>query len=416
MTDFANSFIENATQCWGCGIFDALFQVVSNAGAAVYSRVAYICIGIFAVLFTFYVFWVVLKHMNPKKPDTSKYSDTIGKVVINSLFALTLLGIGVAVPRFVSMITFEPVANVALVYSQAALNTNTEFVNEHVKYTPTPMADNGLYRPELRDSVIMLMKTTITEFQSYMKLGIVVMDKAFTWRALLGIGSFLKHVIIFAMGLYLLYGFMKLFLRFCFCFVDVIIAMAMFAFFFPISIMMMSFKGSQMPEWMSKIGSGLGADQIKKLINAIVTVAASVIVYTVIMVIIARFFAADNVSTTELMNAITSGQVFESDLSYDNVLAMTFGGAIVLLYVLNFIYSQIPQISKMVLSVFNIEESDKFSKQMADDMEKLAGLLVNNVKTVGSVIINKGEKKESDTDKKSDEKSSDEKPKDDKKK
>ena len=295
------------------------------------------------------------------------------------------------------MVTFEPVANIALVYSQAALNTDSNFVNEHVRYTPKPMSDNGLYRPQLRDSVIMLMKTTITEFQSYMKLGIVVMDKAFTWRALLGVGALLKHVIIFAMGLYLLYGFMKLFLRFCFCFVDVIVAMAMFAFFFPISLMMMSFKGTEMPEWMSKMGAGLGADQIKKLINAIVTVASSVIVYTVIMVIIARFFAADNVSTTELMNAINSGQVFESDLSYDDVMTMTFAGAIVLLYVLNFIYSQIPQISKMVLSVFNIEQEDKLSQQMANDMETLAGLFVDKVKTVGSTIINKGEKPKDDT-------------------
>ena len=314
------------------------------------------------------------------------------------MFALTLLGIGVAVPRFISMVTFEPVAQVALVYSQSALNTNTEFVNEHVKYTPQKMADTGLYRPQLRDTVIMIMKTTITEFQAYMKLGIVVMDKAFTWKALLGIGALLKHVIIFAMGLYLLYGFMKLFLRFCFCFVDVIVAMAMFAFFFPISIMMMSFKGSEMPEWMSKMGAGLGADQIKKLINSIVTVAASVIVYTVIMVIIARFFAADNVSTNELMNAITSGQVFESDLSYDDVMTMTFGGAIVLLYVLNFIYSQIPQVSKMILSVFNIEQEDKLSQQMANDMEKLTGLFVDKVKTIGSVIVNKGEKKETESD------------------
>lgn len=397
MTDFANTFIEDVTQCWGCAIFDNLFQVVSNAGAAVYSRIAYICIGIFTLFFAAYVIWVVMKHLNPRKPDKTKYRDTIGKVIINSLFALILLGIGVAVPRLVSMVTFEPVANIALVYSQAALNTDSNFVNEHVRYTPKPMSDNGLYRPQLRDSVIMLMKTTITEFQSYMKLGIVVMDKAFTWRALLGVGALLKHVIIFAMGLYLLYGFMKLFLRFCFCFVDVIVAMAMFAFFFPISLMMMSFKGTEMPEWMSKMGAGLGADQIKKLINAIVTVASSVIVYTVIMVIIARFFAADNVSTTELMNAINSGQVFESDLSYDDVMTMTFAGAIVLLYVLNFIYSQIPQISKMVLSVFNIEQEDKLSQQMANDMETLAGLFVDKVKTVGSTIINKGEKPKDDT-------------------
>ena len=51
----------------------------------------------------------------------------------------------------------------------------------------------------------------------------------------------------------------------------------------------------------------------------------------------------------------------------------------------------------MVLSVFNIEQEDKLSQQMANDMETLAGLFVDKVKTVGSTIINKGEKPKDDT-------------------
>ena len=101
MNNVANNFIENIAQCWGCDVFDNLFRVVSNAGAVVYTKVSNICFAIFAVLFVFYVVWAVWKTLNPKKPDVSDklYTKTVGRVVINSLFALTLLGLGIAVPR-----------------------------------------------------------------------------------------------------------------------------------------------------------------------------------------------------------------------------------------------------------------------------------------------------------------------------
>lgn len=407
MTNLANNIVESITQCWGCGVFDNLFRIVSEAGAAVYTNIAQICLLLFAVLFGFYVLWMVFRTMNPLNKDIEKntYRGTlvehpIVKVIINSIVALSLLAFGVGVPRAISRITFEPVADIALVYTQATLNTTDEFVNEHVTYQPKPMEDNGLYRPELRDKIIMLMKTTITEFQAYMKLGIVVMDKAFTWKALWGIGAFIKHILIFLIGLYLLYGFGKLFIRFCFCFVDVIVAMATFAFFFPISLMLMSFKDSEMPKWMSNLGKGLGAAQIKTLVNSIVTIGATVITYTVILVIIAKFMSSGDMSTTEMMNAITSGQIFESDISYDSVMTMSFAGAVVLVYVLNYIYSNIPQVSKMILAVFNIETENKLSEQMANDVEKMMGNVVNGVKGIGEAVISHGAPKEEKGDKK----------------
>jgi hypothetical protein len=105
------------------------------------------------------------------------------------LVALAFLSMGIVMPRFVTTITFEPVANIALIYTQSMLKTNPDTVNERITYQPMEMSDDGFYRPQLRDTIIMLMKTTITQFQSYMKLGIAVMDKAFSLDALYGIGA-----------------------------------------------------------------------------------------------------------------------------------------------------------------------------------------------------------------------------------
>lgn len=396
MNGILNDFVNNAVQCWGCAVFDNLFRVVSNAGAAVYEKIANICFVAFFALFVFFILWAIWKHINPKKPDTSDpfFMKSVGRVVINSLFALTLLGIGVGFPRFITRITFEPVADVTLIYSNAILNTVPDAVNTRVTYQPMEMEDTGLYRPKLRNTVIDIMKTTVTLFQSFMKLGIAVMDEAFTWRKILTIGDIFRHILIFFVGLYLFYGFFKLFLRFCFYFVDVIIAMGMFAFMFPIALMMMSFKGGDMPEWMSSIGKGLGTSQIKKLINAIITLGSAVITYLVILVIIARFFSDSGVTVNDLMNAITSGTVMAEDLSESNLATLTLGGTIILVYVLNYIYAQIPQVTKMILNTFGVEEENKLSEQMADDAEKLVGIVANSIKSVGQTIINDGEKKD----------------------
>lgn len=401
MNGAINNFIDMTVQCWGCAVFDNLFQIVSNAGAAVYEKIADICFVLFGALFVFYVIWAVFKHINPKKPDTSDkyYTKTVIRVVINSLFALTLLGIGVGFPRFITRVTFEPVANVALIYSQSMIDSTPDMVNQRVTYEPQPMPDTGFYRPELRNSVIDLMKTTVSLFQNYMKLGIAVMDSAFRWSAIRGIGDIIRHLIMFFVGLYLFYGFFKFFIRFCFYFVDVIVAMAMFAFMFPIGLIMMSFRGGDMPEWMSSIGKGIGTNQLKKLINAIITLASAVITYMIMLVVIARFFTDSGTSISELMSAITSGQVFGDDLSHSNLATMTLSGTVILVYVLNYIYSNIPQVSKAILGTFGVSEENKLSEDIAKSAEKLVSLATDGIKKVGGAIINGGENADKKDDK-----------------
>lgn len=391
MNDVLTSLVDKTVQCWGCGLFDRLFQVVSDAAAAAYQQMSTVCIILFCALFSFFVLHAVWQTIKGGTSDPW-YEKSVQKVFINAIVCIGLLSMGVVLPRFITTITVEPAAQIATAYTQAMVQQDTISVEDKVDYQPMEMGDSGFYRPQLRDKIILLMKTTITQFQSYMKLGIAVMDRAFSWDALLGIGSFLKHVILFAIGLYLTWGFFKLFFRYCCYFADIIIAMTFFAFFFPLSLMLFAFKGaSNVPGWIGNMGQNLGTSQLKNLINAIITLSSAVITYTVIMVIIAKFFSVSGADTTTLMQAITSGQVFADDLNTENLQAMTLASCIILVYVLNYIYGQIPQISKMILSAFGVSEEKSESEQLANDMLHLTSTIWENAKKIGTTIIKGGE-------------------------
>ena len=155
--------------------------------------------------------------------------------------------------------------------------------------------------------------------------------------------------------------------------------------------MMMSFKdASNVPSWMAGFGKNLGAGQIKKLINAIVTLAAATITYTIIMVILAKFFANTGVSTAEMMDLINSGQIFASDLNYENLAAITLIQVIVLVYVLNFIYSQIPQVTNMILGAFNVSSENKLNEELANNVMGLTDLAVNKLKSGAKIVFSGG--------------------------
>ena len=387
MNEWLSSLVDSTVQCWGCGVFDRLFQIVSDAAALVYDKFAYFCVVLFCVLFSFFVINAVWKTVSGNVSDPL-YEKSIQRVFVNAIVCIGLLGMGVALPRFITTVTFEPVAQVAQTYTAAMINLDNETITEKVTYQPQQMGDDGFYRPQLRDKIILLMKTTITQFQSYMKLGIAVMDSAFTWRALLGVGSLLKHIMLFVMGLYLTWNFFKLFFRYCCYFADIIIAMAYFAFFFPLSLMLFAFNGADnVPKWFGGLGKAVGVNQFKNLINAIITLASAVITYTVIMAIIAKFFAAPDVSSADLMNAITTGEIFDAELDMTNLEAMTLTSFIVLVYVLNFLQDQIPQVTKMVLSVFGVSENKQLSETLANDMMQLTQDIVDTTKKIGETII-----------------------------
>ena len=406
MNNMASTFIDGVVQCYGCPIFDRLFQIVSNAAAAVYDKMAFLATLIFSALFAFFVFNAVWQNIKKDMPDPF-YQKSVRPVIINSLIALSFLWMGVGLPRLITQTTFEPVAQISLIYTQSMLNIDDEIVNEHVTYQPMKISDDGFFRPQLRDKVIMLMKTTITQFQSYMKLGVAIMDTALTWRMLLGIGTLVKHIILLFVGIYIFWAFFKLFFRFCCYFADIIIAMTMFAFFFPISLVLIAFRGADnVPSWMSGLGKGIGMNQFKNVINSIIGLSAAVITYTVVMVIIAKFFSTSNTSVNDIMNAITTGNIFTLDLSDDNLESLTIMGTVVLVYVINFLTDKkrISEVTHMVLSAFNVDVKNDLSEQLATDAMTLTSATFKTVKEIGSVILSGGEKKEDKKEEKKDDK------------
>ena len=105
-----------------------MFQIVSIAAAAVYESFSAICLVVFGILFTVFVINAIYKNIkNDVKDPWLKKS--FQKVFIASLVSLTLLGIGVSFPRLITTITFEPIADITLVYSQSMIKTTDEKQN-----------------------------------------------------------------------------------------------------------------------------------------------------------------------------------------------------------------------------------------------------------------------------------------------
>ncbi|MBO4672189.1 MAG: hypothetical protein J5608_00865 [Alphaproteobacteria bacterium] len=376
MTNLAQSFIDNTMQCWSCPVFDRMFQVVSQAATTLYPKFVVICTLLFCVIFAFYIFGAVWQNITTGFKD-GWFNKSVRPVFVNSVFALAFLGLGVQLPRFVTTVTFEPVAYVTQTYATAMIKMTPEQVDERVVYTPQPMSqDDGIFRTELRDTVINTAKVTLTLFQSFMTLGVAMIDSAFTWSMFFGVGAFLKHILLALIGVYLFFTFFKMFFRFLCYFADVIIAMAMFAFFFPFSIITAAFRDAgSLPfwlDWVKSMGKGVGVEQIKNLISAIVSLGVAVITYTVILVIMAKFFTdpdggVDNF--TQLLEAIINGNVFELDLDSTGITDLSITSIIVLVYVLGFIYDNIPKITSSILQMFNVTASDNaVGKQMGNDL------------------------------------------------
>ena len=128
------------------------------------------------------------------------------------------------------------------------------------------------------------------------------------------------------------------------------------------------------------------------MINSIVTLGSVVLTYTVIMVIVAKFFSAPDASVNSLMDAITSGNIYSDDLNTENLESMTLVSCVALVYVLNYIFDQIPQITKMVLSAFGVEEKKDYSEQLAKDIMTLGKGVANVATNITKTIVNGGEK------------------------
>ena len=403
MTDLGNAFIDNSMQCWSCPIFDRMFQVISQAAANAYPLFMEICVILFCTMFAFYIFGAIWKNMSEGFND-GWFNKSLRPMLINSLFAVVFMGMGPMLPRFITTITFEPVAYVTETYSAAMLNQTQEIIDEPITYDELEYdeedAKKGIFRTQLRDSVINTAKITISMFQYFMKLGVAIMDAGLSWAMFLGVGAFVKHLILILVGLYLFKEFFKMFFKFLCYFADVIIAMAMFAFFFPLSLATAVFKDiddKDMPSWMSwvkTLGKGVGVEQIKNLISAIVSLGAAVIVYTVILVIIANFFT-DNADGDvnhfeELLASVINGDIFETDLNQSGLNDLSLASIIVLVYVLTYIYDNIPKITEMILGMFSITpDKNEVGNKLGQDIWDASKGFLNKGKAVTKVIWKK---------------------------
>ena len=386
MNGLIDNMVSNTVQCWSCPVFDRLFQVISAAASAVYEKMALFSVVLLCVFVAFYVLYSVITNLRAKDKMEPMYMSYLKPVIINSLFVITILGLGVMVPRFITQVTFEPVADMTLVYTQSMLNTDMTKVSAQVEYTPEKMPDDGFYRPQLRDKIIQLMKTSITQFQAMMKLGMTIMDKAFSWSAFLGVGILIKHILLFFMGLYMVWAFFKLFIKFCFYFADVIIDLTFFAFFFPFMLVLWVFKNSKSADWVKKMNSKITPTFFQNVINSIVSLATVVITYVVIMVIIAKFFAGTNGGIDQLTQKIMNGTIFAGDLSEDNLNMVTLGGTIVLVYVVQYLADAAKQVSEIITKTFGITERHEAGDKLGDDVLKVGKNTVDFAKSTGKIL------------------------------
>jgi len=384
MQELANTLIDDAAQCWTCPIFDKLFAIISNTAAAAYERLTIISVVIFIVLLSFYILNAVWQNIKQGGSDPF-FQKSVKPVIIKSLLALALLSAGLLVPRFISTVIFEPAAEITYQFSRTMLPS--DYV------VPTydnaiALTNDGFFNPELRDTIIKILEASVSNFQVYIKIGVGIMDAAFSLTGLrFGIGALIRHIIVFFIGLFLTYNFGKLFIKYSFCFMDIILAMAMFAFFFPLSLVFFIFKdASSAPGWMKKLGSDLGSGQIKKLVNAIISVAATILTYTIIMMIIGGFLRDSNIDPNSIQNS--SESLFNFDLDNSTAMEITVAGTIVLVYVINYIADQIPNVTKKILDAFGVKQEDSLSKEMGENVLKLTNLVANEVKTLAKNVIN----------------------------
>lgn len=413
MSNMANDFVNSFVQCWGCPIFDRLFQTVSTAGAAIYGQMILWAWAVLVGFWAFYVLMAVWRNLADKDTKDWMHQERMRPVFINSLLVGVMLGMGVAFPKLITTITFEPVAAVTANYAEAVLQTDARTVAERVYYHPQSMSDDGFFRPELRDKTINLMKTTITQFQSMIKLGIAVMEHSFSFKALFRsvnlLGNLLKQILMFMMGAYLVFTFFQLFMRFCFYFVDVIVALAKFAFFFPLMMVLFVFKNapafekSKASELVQNMGGAFAPGLIKDVFNSICALAVAVMTYTVAMVLVAKFFASDAVSSNEIVRHVLDGTVIGADIFSDEYMVnLTLMGCIVIGFLINYLTSHIPAIEKEIFAAFGVSPEKKMGEEIGKNVETVLKNAVGGAAAKIKVIKDGGAKGEG-ADKKTDE-------------
>ena len=155
-----NSLTESLMQCWTCPIFDRLFEIISNTAAAAYQRLTVISVVIFIALFGFYIINAVWQNIKSGGSDPF-FQKSVKPVLIKSLIALTLLTAGLMVPRFISMITFEPVAEITYQFSETMLKSLNTGATVAQYPNPINLGDGGFFSADLRDTILKILESSL---------------------------------------------------------------------------------------------------------------------------------------------------------------------------------------------------------------------------------------------------------------
>jgi hypothetical protein len=213
----------------------------------------------------------------------------------------------------------------------------------------------------------------------------------------------------FVMGAYLVFTFFQLFMRFCFYFIDVIISLTKFAFLFPFMMVLFVFKNSKAAdvEWIKKMGGAFSPGLIKDVFNSICALAVTVITYTIAMVIIAKFFSSDAMSSNEIARHVLDGTIGPGVLSDENLTSLTLMGCIVIGFLINYLTSKIPDIEKDIFEAFGVSQDKQIGEKVGKGVETAVKNLIDGAAAKVKVLT--GGTKDGEKDGKKDDKAEDKK-------
>jgi hypothetical protein len=122
----------------------------------------------------------------------------------------------------------------------------------------------------------------------------------------------------------------------------------------------------------------------------------AIITYTIAMVVIAKFFASDAMTSNEIVKHILAGTVSKDILSNENLTNLTLMSCIVIGFVLNYLTSKIPETSREVFNAFGLEpEKAKIGDEVGQQVETVVQNTIKGLVAKGKVLAGKTlEKKE----------------------
>lgn len=357
-------FTNNVLQCWACHAFDHTFVAVSVAAANAYDKISEFALLLLTAFLAFYIVYIVLTKLNKQASEDPFYMKSVKPVLINSMIIVSLLGIGITLPKMISYVALEPAAQITTSLSSALIDA------PQAQYEPIKMPENGFYTATTKDKVIETLKITTGGFQTYIAQGFKLISSAADLSIIknlikLEFGSVLETLFILLLGIYISWSFIKLFAKFMFYSLDVLMHATFFAFLFPILAVAFVFRNSDAPDWVKNIGNG-SATMFQNLLGSIITLGSAIVVYVIIMAMLAGF-AGDNFETPNVMHSAA--------------------GLATLVLVLGFIIGKTETMANEIKSVFGIQEKKELGEAANTNFTKLLG----NAKKIISQF--KGKKK-----------------------